>query len=59
MDEFQQQTSAFFMRLWIENAVDRGDMREAMAMSRRLDEATLRRLQEERPAPLKATAGRV
>ena len=58
MDIFQQQTSAFFTRLWIENAVDRGDMNEAAAMSRRLDELTLRLLREERPAPLTGTGGR-
>ena len=59
MDRFQQQTAAFFTRKWIENAVDRGDMREAMAMSARLDELTLRLLRdEERHDALTATAGR-
>ena len=58
MDKFQQQTAAFFTRLWIANAVDRGDMAEAMAMSRRLDEITLRLLREEDAAPLTATGGR-
>ena len=58
MDKFQQQTAAFFTRLWIANAVDRGDMEEAMAMSRRLDEITLRLLCREEPAPLTATGGR-
>ena len=58
MDIFQQQTAAFFTRLWIENAIDRGDMNEAAAMSRRLDELTLRLLREEGPAPLTGTDGR-
>ena len=58
MDKFQRQTAAFFMRQWIANAVDRGDMAEAMAMSRRLDEITLRLLREENPMPLTATGGR-
>lgn len=58
MDKFQQQTAAFFTRLWIANAVDRGDMAEAMTMSRRLDEITLRLLREENPMPLTATGGR-
>ena len=58
MDKFQQQTAAFFTREWIANAVDRGDMEEAMAMSRRLDELTLRLLREEVDMPLTATGGR-
>ena len=58
MDRFQQQTAAFFTRRWIENAIDRGDLREAMAMSLRLDAMTLARLREERPVPLTATGGK-
>ena len=58
MDRFQQQTAALFTRRWIENAIDRGDLREAMAMSLRLDAMTLARLREERPAPLTATGGK-
>ena len=58
MDKFQQQTAALFTRQWIANAVDRGDMDEAMAMSRRLDEITLRLLREEKELPLTATGGR-
>ena len=59
MDRFQQQTAAFFTRKWIENAVDRGDLREALAMSERLDELTLALLRDEaRPDRLTATGGR-
>lgn len=58
MDRFQQQTAAFFTRLWIENALDRGDLQEAMTMSRGLDEITLRLLREDQSAPLTATGGR-
>ena len=58
MDRFQQQTAALFMRRWIENALDRGDVREAMAMSLRLDAMTLALLREEPPAPLTATGGK-
>lgn len=58
MDKLQRQTAAFFTRKWIENAVDRGDLREAAAMSRRLDEMTLLILREEQPVPLTATGGR-
>ena len=59
MDRFQQHTAAFFTRLWIENAVDRGDTQEALAMSARLDELTLRILRdEEQPGRLTATGGR-
>ena len=42
MDMFQRQTAAFFTRLWIENAVDSGSLEEALLMSRRLDELTVR-----------------
>ena len=42
MDPFQQQSAAFFTRLWIENAVDSGSLEEALRMSRRLDELTVR-----------------
>lgn len=58
MDRFQQQTAAFFTRRWIENAIDRGDLREAMAMSARLDELTLRLLRDEEQDCLTATGGR-
>lgn len=59
MDAFQRQTAAFFTRLWIENAVDRGDAREALAMSRQLDEMTLRLLREEQgEVALTATGGK-
>lgn len=58
MDKFQRQTAAFFARRWIENAIDRGDVAEAMAMSRRLDELTCQALREEQDGPLTATAGR-
>ena len=58
MDRFQQQTAALFTRRWIENALDRGDLREAMAMSRRLDAMTLDHLRAQRPAPLRATGGK-
>ena len=59
MDRFHQQTAAFFMRRWIENAVDRGDIREAQTMSARLDELTLRLLRDEGQSDqLTATAGR-
>lgn len=59
MNIFQQQTAAFFTRLWIENAIDRGDVQEAMAMSRRLDELTLDLLRDGQDgAPLTATGGR-
>ena len=59
MDEFQLRTAALFLRRWIENALDRGDLREAQAMSRRLDEMTLRCLEAEQAcAPVKATAGK-
>ena len=57
MDNFQQHTAAFFTRLWIENALDRGDLQEAMAMSLRLDELTLNLLTQT-PEGLTATAGR-
>ncbi|MCH5286686.1 MAG: hypothetical protein J1E43_04635 [Christensenellaceae bacterium] len=58
MDMFQRQTAAFFTRRWIENAFDRGDLREAMAMSLRLDELTLQTLREEQPVLLTATGGK-
>ena len=59
MDIFQQQTAAFFTRLWIENAIDRGDMQEALAMSLRLDELTLRHLRDGREVcPLTWASGR-
>ena len=59
MDRFQRQTAAFFTRLWIENAIDRGDLQEAMAMSARLDEMTLSLLREAgRPGPITATGER-
>ena len=58
MDRFQRQTAAFFTRMWIENAVDRGDMAEAAAMSLRLDELTVRLLQSEMPLKLTATGGK-
>lgn len=59
MDRFQQQTAAFFMRLWMENAVDRGDLQEALTMSARLDELTLALLRDEgRSDALTATGGR-
>ena len=58
MDSFQQHTAAIFIRRWMENAVDRGDMDEVRAMSRRLDEMTVLALQKNRPAPLTATGGR-
>lgn len=58
MDIFQQQTAAFFMRRWIENAIDNGDMDEALAMSLRLDELTLRCLQDQAQSGcLTGTAG--
>lgn len=59
MDRFQQQTAAFFTRLWMENAVDRGDLQEALTMSARLDELTLALLRDEgRSDALTATGGR-
>ena len=58
MDGFQRQTEALFIRRWIENAMDRGDMDEVMAMSRRLDEMMLRLLRNQRMAPVTATGGR-
>lgn len=58
MNGFQQQTEALFIRRWIENAMDRGDMDEVMAMSRRLDEMTMRLLRDQRMAPITATGGR-
>ena len=58
MDRFQQQTTALFTRRWIENAVDRGDLAEAMAMSSRLDALTLRLLRDGQDEPLTATGGR-
>lgn len=58
MDGFQQQTEALFIRRWIENAMDRGDMDEVMAMSRRLDEMTMRLLRDQQITPLTATGGR-
>ena len=59
MDRFQQQTAAFFTRRWIECAMDRGDLQEALTMSLRLDELTVRRLREEWGMDaLTATGGR-
>ena len=58
MDKFQQQTAAFFTRMWIEGAVDRGDLREALAMSKRLDELTVGLLRSSEAGDLTATAGR-
>ena len=58
MDMFQQQTSAFFTRRWIENALDRGDLQEAMAMSLRLDELTVASLRGQERVEITATAGR-
>ena len=58
MDNFQQQTAAFFVRRWIENALDRNDQQEALAMSQRLDELTLLSLQAQSQGALTATAGR-
>ena len=58
MDRFQQQTAAFFTRMWLENALDRGDLREVMMMSARMDELTLALLREETPVRLTATGGR-
>ena len=58
MNGFRQQTEALLIRRWIENAMDRGEMDEVMAMSRRLDEMTMRLLRDQRIAPLTATGGR-
>ena len=58
MDIFQQQTAAFFTRKWIENAVDSGEMQEALTMSRRLDELTVSLLLAGQERPLTATGGR-
>lgn len=44
-DIFQCQTAALFTRKWIENALDSGDMDEALVLSRRLDELTVQLIQ--------------
>lgn len=47
MDTFQRQTTAFFTRLCLENAMDRNDLETALMYSGLLDELTLTSLRDD------------